>query len=246
MSKPNGFVFYKGPSMLDGKPIIAILTGLQAGSANDKTGKMLQTWILREDVNPIAAVNSGDDVSICGDCKHRGIVIDGRNKGRSCYVRLDTAPNNIWKTYHRGRYPHVTMSVMLDLLEGRKVRGGSYGDPAAVPYSIWGVMGELLKTAYTHQWRTFPELAAFCMASVDDETERAQAKLLGFRTFRVRGKDEPIADYEVNCPMSAEMGYKAQCFDCMACGGNNAKAKADITIIVHANKDKMFDNARAL
>ena len=246
MAKPNGIVFYRGPSMIDGKPIVAILTGLAHNSANDKTGALLQTWILREDVNPIAAVNSGDDYSICGDCKHRGVVIDGKNKGRSCYVRLDTAPNNIWKTYHRGRYPHVTMNTMLELLDGRKVRGGSYGDPAAVPYSIWALMGKLIKTAYTHQWRQFPELAAFCMASVDTSDERAQAKLLGFRTFRVRGEGDVIEAYEVNCPMTKEMGYKARCVDCMACGGQQAKAKADITIIVHGSgKAKHFTEATA-
>lgn len=247
MRKPkiNGFVFYRGPSMLDGAPIVAILTGLQNGSANEKTGGgLLQTWILREDVNPLDAVNTGDDVSICGDCKHRGTIENGRNKGRSCYVRLDTAPNNIWKTYKRGRYPHVTMNTMLELLDGRMVRGGSYGDPAAVPYSIWDVMGALIKTAYTHQWRKFPELASFCMASVDTSDERTQAKFLGFRTFRVKGENDESEAYEVTCPASKEAGYKTTCDLCRACGGTNAKAKADIVISVHGSgKAKHFATA---
>ncbi len=247
MSKPNGFVFYRGPSMIDGKPIVAILTGLANKSGNEKTGGGLyQTWILREDINPLAAVNTGDDVSICGDCKHRGTIVDGRNKGRSCYVRLDTAPNNIWKTYHRGRYPWVNPTEARYMLN-RSIRGGSYGDPAAVPYWVWEqLLDEApMGTAYTHQWRKFPELASFCMASVDTSDERAQAKLLGFRTFRVRGENEPIEAYEVICPASNEAGYKTTCDLCRACGGNNAKAKADIVIAVHGSgKAKHFATAQ--
>jgi len=64
------------------------------------------------------------------------------------------------------------------------VRSGSYGDPAAVPFHVWQAVfnGCNTGTAYTYQWRNFPGLASFCMASVDTSTERAQAKLLGFRT----------------------------------------------------------------
>jgi hypothetical protein len=246
MAKPNGIVFYRGPSMLDGKPIVAILTGLAGKSANEKTGGGLyQTWILREDINPLQAVNTGDDASICGDCRHRGTIVDGRNKGRSCYVRLDTAPNNIFKTYQRGRYPMVSPAEVRFMLT-KLVRGGSYGDPAAVPFWVWEAMldGAPTGTAYTHQWRLFPELAAFCMASVDTSAERAEAKLLGFRTFRVRDENEPIEAYEVVCPASKEAGYKTTCDACRACGGTRAKAKADIVIAVHGSgKAKHFATA---
>src|SRR5215469_6722148 len=58
--KPSGFVVYEGPSMLDGAPIVCILTGLGKDSRNEKTGGGLyQTWILRRDINPIAATHSG-------------------------------------------------------------------------------------------------------------------------------------------------------------------------------------------
>ena len=52
---------------------------------------------------------------------------------------------------------------------GGKIRGGSYGDPAAVPFHVWESFLDGMEsgTAYTHQWRNFPELAAFCMASVE-------------------------------------------------------------------------------
>lgn len=242
MSKPNGYVFYRGPSLLDGAPIIAIMTGFATSSANEKTGALLQTWILREDINPIAAASIGADVSICGNCRHRGVVIKGRNKRRSCYVRLDTAPNNIFKAYHRGRYPIVTPQELVAILGDRIVRGGSYGDPAAVPYvTVWQVIMPAIKTAYTHQWKRFPELASFCMASVDNTAEKVEAKFLGYRTFRVRGEDEPLELLEIACPASKESGHKTTCIDCKLCGGARVHAK-DITIIAHGARASAFNS----
>jgi hypothetical protein len=49
----NGIVIYRGPSILDGSPIVVIATGLGSGSSNRKTGALVQTWILRDDVSPI-------------------------------------------------------------------------------------------------------------------------------------------------------------------------------------------------
>ena len=91
----NGLVIYRGPSILDGSPIVVIATGLGSGSSNRKTGALVQTWILREDVSPIKAIQNGSDVSICGACPHRGRIEDGRNVGRSCYVNVGQAPLNV-------------------------------------------------------------------------------------------------------------------------------------------------------
>ena len=43
---PNGRILWEGVSPFDGQPIVCIVTGLSQGSANGKTGTMLQTWIL--------------------------------------------------------------------------------------------------------------------------------------------------------------------------------------------------------
>ena len=240
MSRPRGFVFYEGPSQLDGAPIVAILTGLASGSTNGKTGHMLQTWILRSDVDPITAVRTDADESICGDCKHRGAygpLYRGALKNRrTCYVRLDTAPNGVYQGYRRGIYPRLQLGECRELIRsGAKIRGGSYGDPAAVPYWAWYALldGMVPGTAYTHQWRRFPELASFCMASVDTPQERVEAKLLGFRTFRVRKYGDPVEAYETQCPASEEMGHKTNCVSCAACGGHRSKAKCDVTIVAH-------------
>ncbi len=259
-TKPNGFIFYRGPSMLDGQPIVAILTGLTTRSSNPKIGTGLyQTWILHANLHPVEAARLGADYAVCGDCKLRGRTVRQqrrlKNVDRSCYVLLSFAPSSIFKAYQRGRYPILPMSQAKELIAGGKIRGGSYGDPAAVPYFIWRDLLANTESgaAYTHQWRNFPELSSFCMASVDNSTERAEAKLLGFRTFRVRGDTLEVfpAHYEDRrpssskpsanaCPAAAESGHKTTCDLCRACGGHDAKAKADITILVHGQKQKHF------
>ena len=247
----NGVVLYRGASMIDGAPIVVIATGLEADSRNAKTGNLIQTWIMREDMNPVAAANGGADSSVCGDCKHRGVIseaiYDGvvvrKNSERSCYVQLGRAPLNIWRTYHKGRYPSEWDS---ETFQGRIVRLGAYGDPAAVPFGIWERVLRLAAshTGYTHQWRRFPELAQYVMASCDTVEERVHAKFLGYRTFRVQLKPDAPLSREIACPASKEAGKKTVCALCKACGGNAAKAKADIVIAVHpAGHVKAFTRA---
>ena len=73
-----GFVFYRGKSPIDGAPIVAIAT---LESKNGKTGDMVQTWILREDISPLMAIKTGADRSICGNCVHRGAEEDQERTG---------------------------------------------------------------------------------------------------------------------------------------------------------------------
>ena len=225
-TKANGFVFYRGPSMLDGQPIIAIATGTAKGSRNTKTGGEVQTWILRDDVSPVDAAHTGADASICGTCPHRGVIVDGRNVARSCYVTLFHAPLNVWKSAHRGIYPNVTPQEGAAILQGLTLRLGSYGDPAAVPLEVWQGLLELTDghTGYTHAWRTNPALAAYCMASCDTPTDYVEAKALGWRTFRVMTQAEANAKFEreIACPASKEAGAKTSCALCKACGGTTS------------------------
>ena len=245
-SKPNGVVIYRGPSELDGKPIVVIATGLAKASSNSKTGgDLIQTWILREDLSPTEAVNSGADESICGDCIHRGQIVDGKNVGRSCYVTIFQAPLNVWKSFHRGIYP--TAIDLASTFEGRAIRLGSYGDPAAVPAEVWEEVTRhaTFWTGYTHQWRKVPVIfAQWCMASADTPQDQAFANAMGYRTFRVRSLADPVLAGEVICPASEEAGRKVTCSLCKACGGNGAKAKANIVIAAHGAASKVNAFAR--
>lgn len=244
----NGFVLYCGPSMIDGQPIVVIATGLEDGGSNSKTGPMVQVYIIRADQNPLQAVQTGDDVSICGTCIHMGrIVADPKtgarkNVGRSCYVTLMHGPRVVWDAFQRGVYPEVTPAKARRLLARKRVRLGAYGDPGAVPIRIWQVALQQVDemTGYTHRWREVPELADFCMASCDSEVDRVLAKALGFRTYRVRPKGEPKAKGEGHCPAGAEMGKAIQCAYCLLCGGHRSGGKADITIEAHGAGAKNF------
>ena len=68
----NGVVLYRGPSLLNGRPVVCVAVGLSRPSANGKTGDFIQTFILADDgENPVDALKSGGDGSVCGDCPHR-------------------------------------------------------------------------------------------------------------------------------------------------------------------------------
>ena len=244
MKKPNGVVLWQGPSMIDGKPIMLIATGLNKSSRNGKTGNLIQTWILRSDIDPISAANQGDDASICGSCIHRGKVINGKNVGRTCYVTLFQAPLNIYKSFHRGIYSAVTLNEGQKLLAGRMVRAGAYGDPAAIPIDVWTALLALVTalTGYSHQWRTAsPSFARYVMASCDTVQDAIDAQALGYRTFRVTALDsrQDKQAREVICPASKEAGHKTSCASCLACGGKSAKARANIVIQVHGMASKI-------
>ena len=222
-------IIYNGPSLLDGKPIVVIAT---YSNRNTKTGKVVQTYILRSDINPLEASKTGADFSICGSCPMRGEVTTDpqrkQAKGRRCYVNLGQGVLIVYKAFLRGVYQEGDPRTMG---RGRFVRVGTYGDPGAVPSRVWD---ELLAecetwTAYSHQsgWR--PDIA---MQSADDYAQALAHWKNGHRTFRV------IADLgdldranEALCPASKEAGRRAQCTACKLCRGSS-KAKS-IAIVEH-------------
>jgi len=235
----GGVVLFKGESGLDGKPVVVIAT-LQ--SSNVKTGNMIQTWFLRSDISPIEAVSNNEDVSICGDCKHRGSL----GKSRSCYVNVGQAPLGIWRAFQAGKYKEMRSEWVTKLFGGRRVRLGSYGDPSIIPYEVLLplVQASAGWTGYTHQWsRCDQRFRSLLMASVDSPLERHQAILAGWRTFRVRGKEEPLEGLEIACPASPEGGERMRCEDCLACSGTRldrmTARNAGISIIVHGSAPKL-------
>lgn len=236
----SGVVLYEGPSRIDGAPIVAIACRITEASGNAKTGAMVQTFIMRRDVDPNKALKTGDDASVCGDCPLRPI-----NKGATrCYVRVYQAPLSVWSAYHRGRYAipgvHFDAALLPQLFAGLSFRIGSYGDPAAIPASVWKTATRKVKnrTGYTHQWRRRigVGLKSLCMASADSESDVATATAKGWRTFRVRKHDAPTLATESICPASKEGGQRVQCDTCGLCKGATIAAK-HIVIADHGLMD---------
>lgn len=234
----NGLIVYQGPSAIDGRPIVVVLTGLASSSANEKTGGLIQSYILRADVEPHVALRTGDDSSVCGQCPRRPILAQ-RTGDAPCYVRVGEAPLSVYRAFRRGSYPRATsMDQVRAALQGRKLRIGSYGDPAVAPVAMWQLLTSLSAghVGYTHQWQAVgfdvARWAPLLMASVDSHAEALQAQSMGMRYFRVSlGVDRQAG--EVTCPASAEGGRKAQCADCMLCAGTS-KAARSIAIADHA------------
>lgn len=226
-----GAILYQGPSVLDGKPIVVIAVW---SSANRKTGDMLQTYILRSDIDPREANKYGEDESICGNCRHKGTPTFDPTKalaeGRTCYVNMGQGVLIVYNGFRAGKYPVASPRTVG---RKRKVRIGTYGDGAAAPSYVWD---ELMSeadghTAYSHNGGD-PQRY---MVSVDTLTQAKVAWASKYRTFRViQHVSEIDRTHEVLCPASKEAGYKATCATCLLCGGTSVQAKS-IAIPVHGS-----------
>jgi hypothetical protein len=217
-------IVYEGPSMLDGSPIVALVSR----KGNRKLGEMSQLWIMRSDVSPEIAIKTGEDSSICGKCPHRG-----RSEGeRSCYVFVGQGPRMLWRKYKRG------LCSPMDDRPFDGLRLGAYGDPAALPVSLIRDLEiiSVFTLGYTHQWATCDQgLRQYLMASVESPAEAARAQAMGWRTFRVKLPTVPLEAGEVQCPYQT---HGRNCEDCQLCSGNGKRVKS-IAINAHGFNYKL-------
>ena len=228
-------IIYKGQSLLDGKPVVAIAT---YSDRNTKTGKVLQTYIIRSDISPLDASKTGADFSICGDCKFKGTpTTDPKRKQavkRDCYVNLGQGPTIVYKSFLRGTYPMAdNRGDRMTLGAGRVVRLGTYGDPAAIPSWVWDQLLTSCAThlAYTHQSGFRPDIA---MQSADTKAQAVAHWNNGRRTFRViTDLGDIVKGKEILCPASKEAGRRVQCNACKLCGGNSTNSPKSIAIVQH-------------
>jgi hypothetical protein len=227
----------KGMVLHETTDIVVIAT---KDSINDKTDNMIQVWILLKNIRPTEGLKTGEDERICFDCTHR------RNK--TCYVNVGQAPQQVWKSYKRGLYPELDYSVLKEMVTGREIRFGAYGEPVLIPLEIVRFMAFNSKgwTGYTHQWHQlkFDDYKHFFMASADGTGDVMQAHMMGWRTFRVAPTDEEeLLDHEVICP---NITHGVKCKTCLLCDG--AGVKKSIVVPVHGTKGKIntFNNLQTL
>lgn len=251
----KGVIFYTGKSRIDGSPIVGIAT---FSKGNAKTGKLVSTWIIRSDIHPMDAINTGADKSVCGNCPLRGEIrpaserlVKGKfggetvNKGRSCYVNVGQAPSRVYEAYKRGNYVTLTAEHAKHFA-GRGLRFGSYGDPVAIPLQDWKLLESLCtgktKAGYTHQWANgrFKAWRKKLMASTHTEAENELAHAAGWRTFRTIMTLESKTGAEIICPASKERGHVATCETCGACNGRKSEGdgRASVSIVAHGGSGK--------
>lgn len=239
-------ILYRGPSKINGAPIVVVAVYREKGT-NAKTGAMVQTYILPDSADHIMDImRDGRDVAVCGGCPHRydydaqGVAIPGT---RTCYVNLGQGVRVVLEGVQTGRY--VSVADMADRIaelgRGRMVRLGTWGDPAAVPVTVWHNLLRDAKghTGYTHQWRS-ERLAApmrgLVMASCETDADVTKATAKGFTgTFRVLPVGQTVATSAI-CPASAEAGKVATCADCGRCDGKGG----NVQIIAHGSMARKY------
>lgn len=238
---PRGLIVYTGPSVLDGAPIVAVVT---LASHNRKTGPMAQAWVLRSDLAPNDAVASGADASVCGDCEHRS----GSRIGRSCYVVPWQGPLNVYKAMGRGDYATLIPELAARELTGLQLRVTAYGDPAAVPFDVWRKLLARVGgwTGYTSQHRTCdPRFREILMASVGSPAAAREAHEAGWRTYRTRRPEDPLERGEIVCPASDEASHRLTCADCTLCRGQALPGAKSIAIMAHGQRARFFTSRSA-
>lgn len=258
MSAP--IVIYLGPSMLDGAPIVVLAS---VGSSNVKTGSMIQTWIMRADINPSETSARKLDSSVCGECPRR------HSLGGDCYVQIVHAPRSVWASWDRnGRSGEnwadhdQTIRLQSDARQ-YGLRLGSYGDPAAVPYTVWqdliGALAPRSVVGYTHQWDfKFDDmqmrykwlrppmsdhhmwLQSNVMASCDSVAEANCARALGWRYFLAIPASElaTVPERTVQCPATRDQN-PLTCNTCGICNGAaRGVGKASVYLLEHGMRSQ--------
>lgn len=229
--QPDGVELWRGPSAIDGAEVGVVVTHIRHDPMNRKIGAMAQAWVLPRSTPPLDAVRTGADASVCGSCRFRPY------RGGGCYVSIPHTAQRVWWAWHRSYLPAAELPAEL---AGRPIRIGAWGDPAAAPVEVWlGLTAAVPAwTAYTHRWRELgrdPSWQRIAMASVDSAAEAAEARQLGWRTFRARLPGQPLLAGERICPSADEAPThgRVTCATCRLCDGTTGRIRPDVAIVVH-------------
>ena len=228
----NSYIVWEGASLIDGSPIVLILTGFVNHTSNRKTGYLLQSWIIKQNILPTEAAKKGFDKAICGDCPMK------LSRLGSCYVNL-AVTNNIYRKYETGAYPYFSKNEIEVLKRYRyPIRIGSYGDPTAVPFDVWKpiILASGSHTGYTHNWLFCDNSwKQYLMASVQSLGEARIAQNRGWRTFRIIAPDASLTQNEILCRNTED--DRNRCDNCFLCDGKSSKP--NIAEKVHGLKWKI-------
>lgn len=211
--KIPGVILWQGASAIDGTPIVLVANKFADNSENDKTGAMVQSFILPDPhaagiecngsrpAKIMAWLKATGGKSICGDCPHawQFDAASGEYRKGACYVIEYQSPAATLGAVYRGAYPIAGVDFPAawigKLGAGQDIRAGSYGDPAACPPDVWHAFLERARTrtGYTHMWKSAHagarrnafRLRGVLMASCDSAADLRAARDAGFRAFYV-------------------------------------------------------------
>jgi hypothetical protein len=232
MKKPTGYLIHEGDT--NGQKFFVVAT---LKSTNEKTGAMIQVFIMLADVHPAAAVKSGLDAhTICQGCPFAS--------GKGCYVNIAFAPSQVYNGYKRGIYPKLFPKDYKKVFGGKKVRFGAYGNPTLLPFSVAKAIAKVSAgwTGYFHNWNTMKPAEArkwngLFMASTETQNSYKLAKEMNLRVFHV----SPFKPLE-NAIECVNSSHQIKCQNCLLCAGLSKPAK-DIWIAPHGNAGNTLPKA---
>jgi hypothetical protein len=232
---PASAIVWKGPSAFTGRDVEVLVQCLRTPSTNEKTGAMVQVSVVQAGENPSLLRGTPREQDVCGDCPGQKRLVGW------CYED--------WQPWLIGQRRHLAEPVRLataaELLRGRAVRVGAYGDPAAVPFEVWSrlLAHSRAWTGYTHAWRTCdPRFRTLLMASADSHPDAIAAELAGWRYFRIRRRGAFALRSEVVC---ANETRGVTCEKCRLCSGAARSGARSIVITVHGPRAAKFGAGRA-
>jgi hypothetical protein len=194
-SKKLGDMVQASVLPVDEPPQVAVKSGLDAAVCGDCSRRFATKSAEPEMLGPQPGeMNCPGDCTVCRVCwpsathKHVYNEEHGSTRGR-CYVLPWTAPKRVWETYvEQEADPKAAREAIVQ--RNRCVRVTAWGDPTAVPESVWRevIPYWLWGPAYTRRWREHPEWSGFAMASVESLAEAEEAQAAGWRTYRIGGR----------------------------------------------------------
>lgn len=242
---PDHVVLYRGPSTLNGKPIIMVEYGVNRIN-NHKLGRMIEVAVFPADMLPSEAAKAGDDAAVCGDCPGRPA-----NHGY-CYVQVAKEVDKTWEAAHNLPVTDLAEACRLVRESGLPIRFGTYGDCAAVPFEIVealaiaarGPNGNSRHTGFTHQrsHSNFdPRMLKYLSASIEfpEQGDELRRQFPGVKTYRIGLAESDILPNERLCPGGPEPD-DVHCCDCLSCSGMcQTGSTGDRFTVVHGSKAKV-------
>ncbi len=208
-------------SIFDNKTKMAVF--LTEMTTNRKTGNIPSLSFMSIEDPPTKLASTGHDKCSCGDCPLRN------NKG--CYVVLFQGPNNIFKSFEKGKIKKEGWNHFRKVTKNKLVRVGSYGDIMSCPPELRNKIFKNINkfVGYSHSKDKLQEGLLRSIEHKDDlSTEYRTARI-------VKSEDDIDLSREVLCP-AENKNREITCNDCGLCGNSvNIKTKS-VCFIAHGVK----------